>query len=244
MVAPSGLVPLVTPQAAVDVSTPAAQVPLQTDAAGRVRAAAVTAALAPAWTALMEEVRGSITGVAPIDPVAPVSGLLAMPRAETRYIVTTAMRTALQSANDLAVHGPPRDQKAVALALSVVNARIPYSWGGGNLVGATFGINGPGLGGNDSQVRGMDCSAFTRFVVFQAYGIEIPRTSGAQYIASRPVLLAAARAGDLVFQPGNQDAHVQLYIGGGKIAEQYQSGTTARVIDLPPGSEIRRPNGL
>lgn len=241
---PTDPVPPVTTQAAVDAAVPATHPPLAPEAAGQVRAAAIRDALAPAWRTVMDEVAGSIVKVAPVSPAATTLGALASPRVETQYVVSAALQSALRVAGELAVHGPPRDQKAIALALSVVDSRVPYSWGGGSLTGATYGINGPGLGANDSQVKGMDCSAFTRFVIFGAYGIEIPRTSGAQYAASRPVPLGEARAGDLVFQPGNQDAHVQLYIGGGKIAEQYQSGTIARIVDLPPGSEIRRPNGL
>jgi cell wall-associated NlpC family hydrolase len=139
-------------------------------------------------------------------------------------------------------HGPG-EQKALQIAKAVVDAKVPYAWGGGSLTGSTFGINGPGLGANDSQVKGMDCSGFSRYVNYQAYGIEIPRTSGAQYAASHPVSATEARPGDLVFQPGNQANHVQVYLGDGKIAEQYQSGTTARITQMPAGSEIRRPNG-
>lgn len=142
------------------------------------------------------------------------------------------------------VHGD-REKKVVQLAKAVVDAKIPYSWGGGSLSGPTLGISGPGLGANDNQVNGMDCSSFTRYATYQSSGVEIPRVSGAQWAASEPVPAGQARAGDLVFPPNTQGAnHVQLYIGNGMIAEQYQSGTTARIIPLDPSYEIRRPRGI
>ncbi|MGI6797920.1 C40 family peptidase [Gordonia sihwensis] len=142
------------------------------------------------------------------------------------------------------VHGE-REQKVVQLAKAVVDAKIPYSWGGGSLTGPTLGISGPGLGANDNNVNGMDCSGFSRYVTYQSSGVEIPRTSGAQWAASDPVSKDQARPGDLVFPPGTQGSgHVQVYIGNGQIAEQYQSGTTARITPLDPSYEIRRPRGI
>ena len=142
------------------------------------------------------------------------------------------------------VHGE-REQKVVQLAKAVVDAKIPYSWGGGSLTGPSLGISGPGLGANDNQVTGMDCSAFARYVTYQSSGVELPRTSGAQWAASEPVSLQQARPGDLVFPPGTQGSgHVQVYLGNGQIAEEYQSGTPARITAIDPSYEVRRPNGV
>ncbi|MGI6797892.1 C40 family peptidase [Gordonia sihwensis] len=163
-------------------------------------------------------------------------------RVETRYDVTGHQ---IRELVDQAIHGVARPRRAVSLARQVVDSGMLYSWGGGDLNGPTLGISGPGLGVNDDRVVGMDCSSFARYVVFHAFGVQLPRTSGAQWSASVPVRLDRAQPGDLVFPVGTRGVdHVQIYIGDGLIAEQYQSGTPARIIPINPVDEIRRPIGI
>ena len=58
---------------------------------------------------------------------------------------------------------------------------VPYKWGG-------------------TTRNGMDCSALTRAVYREAYGVELPRTSGQMYRLGKEVASAGnLRAGDLVF---------------------------------------------
>lgn len=81
---------------------------------------------------------------------------------------------------------------------------IPYRWGG-------------------TTRAGMDCSAFTRAVFRETYGIELPRTSRQMYAVGHPVESTGALApGDLVFfrdtEVGAGVSHVGIYVGQGYFA--------------------------
>lgn len=77
---------------------------------------------------------------------------------------------------------------------------VPYVWGG-------------------TTTSGFDCSGFTSYVYKKATGKTIPRTSRAQYAASKKVSRANLKAGDLVFfsATGGTVTHVALYAGNGKL---------------------------
>lgn len=93
---------------------------------------------------------------------------------------------------------------AAAQAISIANSGATYSYGG----------NGP---------TSYDCSGFTS-AAFAAAGIDLPRTSGAQFSgASQHVSLDNLQVGDLVFWSSNGSAsgiyHVAVYVGDGQIAQ-------------------------
>jgi cell wall-associated NlpC family hydrolase len=69
-----------------------------------------------------------------------------------------------------------------------------------------------------------DCSGLTQYVHRQA-GISIPRTTGAQLSAARPVAKSSARPGDLIFFGSY---HVGIYMGGGQIIDAPKSGDVVR----------------
>jgi cell wall-associated NlpC family hydrolase len=64
-----------------------------------------------------------------------------------------------------------------------------------------------------------DCSGYTKYVIKRATGKNLPRTSGAQYKATRKVAKKNVRPGDLVFFKSSSGRvyHVAIYAGGGKI---------------------------
>jgi cell wall-associated NlpC family hydrolase len=78
-----------------------------------------------------------------------------------------------------------------------------------------YGAAGPGS---------FDCSGLTQFVHRQA-GISIPRTTGAQQAAARPVSKSSARPGDLIFIGGY---HVGIYVGGGQMIDAPKSGDVVK----------------
>ncbi len=91
---------------------------------------------------------------------------------------------------------------SAVLAYAEQYTGIMYSWGG------------------SSPSTGFDCSGYTQFVFAQA-GIDIPRTTEAQRLASTPV--ANPQPGDLVFW-GAPAYHNAIYAGDGMIYDSGRAG--------------------
>lgn len=77
---------------------------------------------------------------------------------------------------------------------------VPYVWGG-------------------TTPAGFDCSGFTGYVYKNALGKSLPRTSAAQYSASKKISKADLQVGDLVFfnTSGGGVSHVAIYAGNDKL---------------------------
>lgn len=92
---------------------------------------------------------------------------------------------------------------------------VPYKWGG-------------------TTRDGMDCSALTRAVYRETYGVELPRTSRQMYRLGKSVAgRKGLRTGDLVFfridTSGPGVSHVGIYMGDGQFA--HASSSRGGVID-------------
>lgn len=90
-------------------------------------------------------------------------------------------------------------------------------------------INTPYLWGGTSK-RGIDCSAFIQTVMYQALGVELPRTSLEQSGVGEPVEKSDLKFGDLVFfdtMRKGRVTHVGMYLGNGYFAH---SGSKSGVI--------------
>lgn len=78
---------------------------------------------------------------------------------------------------------------------------------------------------------GFDCSGFTSYI-FRSFGIQLPRTSAAQYNVGTKVAKANLAPGDLVFFSGTAGkagiTHVGIYIGD----NQFISATTSKGIKI------------
>ncbi|MGH3642458.1 MAG: NlpC/P60 family peptidoglycan endopeptidase RipB [Mycobacterium sp.] len=101
---------------------------------------------------------------------------------------------------------------------------VPYSWGGGSLTGPSEGVD------YDTGKIGYDCSGFTRYA-FAGVGVQIPKYSGDQYNAGRPIAPSQAKRGDLIFYGPGGSQHVTIFLGGGRMLEA--SGSAGKVTVSP-----------
>jgi cell wall-associated NlpC family hydrolase len=93
---------------------------------------------------------------------------------------------------------------------------VPYKWGG------------------ESTVSGFDCSGLT-MAVYQLNGLDLPRTSGEQWAAGRPVDERNLSKGDLVFfatRGGAKVSHVGIYLGGDTFLHAPSRGNAIQVASL------------
>ncbi|WP_333738935.1 C40 family peptidase [Streptomyces sp. IBSBF 2806] len=122
---------------------------------------------------------------------------------------------------------------------------VPYSWGGGNASGPSYGICCSPSGKSGTHIKGFDCSGLTTYVYATA-GISLPRTAAAQAgIGQRiPASLgpSALKPGDLVFYayaPGRDPTihHVGIYAGNGQMINAARPGTIVRLdpVNAMPG---------
>lgn len=139
-------------------------------------------------------------------------------RSATTVTVATPTRARLQiTSSYVAVRTP----SAAAISRSASNvlatARkflgLPYLWGGRS----GFAV---------------DCSGYSQ-LVYRLVGITLPRDTGDQAAAGRPVSLSALRVGDLVlFRDGTSISHVGLYAGGGLMLHAPHTGSTVRTASV------------
>jgi cell wall-associated NlpC family hydrolase len=78
---------------------------------------------------------------------------------------------------------------------------------------------------------GYDCSGLT-WAVYRTHGITIPRDADAQFAAGKPVPLANAQPGDLLFYEHPVVGHVAMYIGDGMMIESPNSASEVRVVPV------------
>ncbi|MFE2579387.1 C40 family peptidase [Streptomyces sp. NPDC059378] len=122
---------------------------------------------------------------------------------------------------------------------------VPYSWGGGNASGASYGICCSPSGKSGTNIKGFDCSGLTLYAYARA-GITLPRTAAAQASTGRRIPAGlgtgALKPGDLVFYataPGHDATihHVGIYLGNGQMINAPRPGTVVRLdaVNTMPG---------
>jgi cell wall-associated NlpC family hydrolase len=107
---------------------------------------------------------------------------------------------------------PSLGQRIAASAIEQLGR--PYRYGG----------NGP---------ESFDCSGLVRFA-HAAQGVAVPRSTGEQFRAARPVAVADLVAGDLLFFrfAGDKVSHVAIYAGNGRFVHAPQSGRPVELRSL------------
>lgn len=122
---------------------------------------------------------------------------------------------------------------------------VPYSWGGGNAHGKSYGFCCSPSGKSGAHIKGFDCSGLTTYAYARA-GIRLPRTAAAQAGAGRRIPAGlgtgALKPGDLVFYayaPGRTSTiyHVGIYVGSGHMVNAARPGTVVRLapVNAMPG---------
>ena len=107
-----------------------------------------------------------------------------------------------------------RTQELVFNALGLMG--IPYHWGG------------------SSPETGFDCSGFVQYVVRQAVGLLLPRSSFDQILQGTSVARNDLQPGDLVFFNTMRAtaSHVGIYIGENRFIHAPSRGKTVEIVDF------------
>lgn len=87
--------------------------------------------------------------------------------------------------------------------------------------------------GGQSLHQGFDCSGLVCYV-YNAVGIQLPRTTAELAKAGRKIALRRLRPGDLVFFSfsGRGSDHVGIYIGNGRFVHAPSSGKRVKIERL------------
>jgi cell wall-associated NlpC family hydrolase len=139
-----------------------------------------------------------------------------------------AAAAARAAASHITTGTAPSNAAAIAMQWAFQEIGIPYSWGGGDENGPTYGF------AQGAGTKGFDCSGLTLFAYAHA-GIHLDHYTGSQWnegkrISSRADLLP----GDLMFFANDTSDpstihHVAIYIGNGKMIEAPFTGEVVRV---------------
>jgi cell wall-associated NlpC family hydrolase len=114
-------------------------------------------------------------------------------------------------------------------------APVPVAPGGGGAVAAAESqLRVPYVWGGETPGVGFDCSGLVQWAWRQA-GVNLPRTSGAQFAATTPVSIADLEPGDLLFYGPDGSDHVAMYVGGNTMIEAPETGQLVHLTPLRLG---------
>lgn len=134
------------------------------------------------------------------------------------------------AASQPAYSGSVDDRRKAVLAAAARSVGLPYSWGGGNSKGASYGLSGAGERHNSSKIYGFDCSGLVQYAYAQA-GIKLPRLAGQQAARGIRAPINKLVPGDLVGKPG----HIAIYAGNGMMYEAPTFGKRVRLVPVRSG---------
>ncbi|MGP1349760.1 MAG: C40 family peptidase [Stomatobaculum sp.] len=131
-----------------------------------------------------------------------------------------AAEAAEEAAAEAAAEEAERRQAVVDYALSFVGGRYVY-------------------GGTDPH-SGVDCSGFTRYILSNAAGVSVGRTSRDQACEGTTISAGEMQPGDLLFYgSGSYVSHVAMYIGNGQIVHASTERTGIKVSNWDYKAPLR-----
>jgi cell wall-associated NlpC family hydrolase len=198
------------------------------------QASAAQAVAASARSAAAKAV-GSATAALHTASEAKARALLLVSRAE-RVLGNAKQRAAALAAAAAAAKreaaGVTVGKTSSAAAKTAIDAAMkwigtPYSWGGGDENGPTYGF------AQGAGTKGFDCSGLTLYAYAQA-GIHLDHYTGSQWDQGKHVSRADLSPGDLMFfaydtNDSSTIHHVSMYLGNGKMIEAPYTGEVVRV---------------
>ena len=182
----------------------------------------------------------------PVEQVTPVKedAELVLTVGQLREVLREELASVVVTPKNDSVPVPSND--VVDIAQDIVQKRTPYAWGGGGIEGPSAGVSdGGGVADRNGDYLkiGFDDASLAQFIVYQAFGVVIPRTAPDQLTAGTPVSEDDAHPGDLViYTKGHEGAypHVAVYLGRGWAVDAPGSGEVVRIRRLKDGGEFRR----
>ncbi|MEU5991786.1 NlpC/P60 family protein [Spirillospora sp. NPDC047418] len=144
-------------------------------------------------------------------------------KVETKLGVGSGARTNAGPAPNVDPGGA--SAKAMGAVRAALSQRgVPYSWGGGNASGPSYGT------AQGANIKGFDCSGLTLYAYAQV-GITLPHYTGSQFTAGTRVSQSHLKPGDLVFFYSDLH-HMGLYIGNGKMVHAPQTGDVVKISSI------------
>ncbi|NDU76340.1 NlpC/P60 family protein [Actinomadura sp. DSM 109109] len=124
----------------------------------------------------------------------------------------------------------PEARGAIAAEAALKWLGTPYSWGGGDLEGPTYGI------AQGAGTVGFDCSGLTMYAWNKA-GVRLDHWTGTQWTSGPHIPLGELRTGDLVFFATKRSDpatihHVGLYLSNGRMVEAPYTGARVRIASI------------
>ncbi|MFD0856412.1 NlpC/P60 family protein, partial [Actinomadura adrarensis] len=139
-----------------------------------------------------------------------------------------ASGSAVKKADGKALSARQRGAIVVRAALRWIGT--PYSWGGGNADGPSYGI------AHGSRIHGFDCSGLALYA-WDKVGVRLDHWTGTQWTSGPRIPLNRMVNGDLVFFARNTADpstihHVGIFIGKGRMVEAPYTGARVRTSSI------------
>ena len=138
---------------------------------------------------------------------------------------------AMRSAGD-AMPWATAKQGRTVVAWAKKELGLPYSWGGGDASGPTFGATNPEGNAAGTRTAGFDCSGLAMFA-WGKVGFRLDHYTGYQWVEGHHIGVTKLRAGDLVFFASDTSDpltihHVGIYVGDDRMIDAPHTGAFVR----------------